>query len=159
MTTVDQEFRELYEAEFESVFRTAYLFCGDRDLAEEATQEAFARALERWNRLRGQSWAAGWVVTTTYNVIHRRLRREAAPVEALRPICVDETDVELELEVRRAVRALPLREQQAVVLFYFADRPVEEVAQLMGCHNGTVKVHLARARQALSRTLGGKTDG
>lgn len=159
MTSADLGFRELYEAEFESVFRAAFLFCGDRDLAEEATQEAFARALERWNRLRGQSWAGGWVVTTAYNVIHRRLRRQAVPVEAFRPVGVDDTDADLELEVRRAVRALPLREQQAVVLFYFADRPVDEVARLMGCHNGTVKVHLARARQALARTLGGKADG
>ena len=54
----DEGFRAMYEAEFVNVYRTVLLMCGDRSIAEEATQEAFARALARWRRLSRTSWAA-----------------------------------------------------------------------------------------------------
>ena len=61
MGAPDPEFEALYRREFLAVFRTVYLLAGTREVAEDATQEAFARALERWSRLRGQTWAGGWV--------------------------------------------------------------------------------------------------
>jgi DNA-directed RNA polymerase specialized sigma24 family protein len=71
----DSEFERLYETEVDSVFRTAFLLCRDREVAEDATQEAFARALERWSRPHGESWAGGWVMSTAINVCRRMLRR------------------------------------------------------------------------------------
>jgi hypothetical protein len=67
-------FQELYEREFGAVYRAAFALCGDRELAQDATQEAFARAMSRWGRLRGEPWAAGWVMTTALNVARRGLR-------------------------------------------------------------------------------------
>jgi len=58
------------------------------------------------------------------------------------------------VDVWRAVRALPLRQQQAVVLRYRADLSTEEIAAAMGCDSGTVRTHLARAREALRARMG-----
>jgi RNA polymerase sigma-70 factor (ECF subfamily) len=58
----------------------------------------------------------------------------------------------------REVRSLPLRQQQAVVLHYRLDLPVEEVARLMEVREGTVRTHLARAREALRAALKGEID-
>jgi RNA polymerase sigma-70 factor, ECF subfamily len=71
----DDRFRQLYEAEFGQVFRTVFLACRDEDLANEATQEAFVRALERWDRLADAPWVGGWITITALNVVRRRLRR------------------------------------------------------------------------------------
>jgi len=71
----DPAFRRLYEAEGPSVFQAVYLLCRDRAVAEDATQEAFARALERWGRLGDQAWVGGWVMSTALNVARRSLRR------------------------------------------------------------------------------------
>ncbi len=60
---------QLYQAEHAKVFRATWAFCGDRTVAEDATQEAFARALERWARLREQPWVTGWVTSTALNCI------------------------------------------------------------------------------------------
>src|SRR5438034_1000343 len=91
----DGAFEELYDEEAQSVFGAVYLLCRDRALAEDATQEAFARALERWGRLRSAPWAAGWVMTTALNVARRALRRRPAPEAAT----TDETPVEVALDL------------------------------------------------------------
>lgn len=59
---VDPQFVELYEREHERVFQVTFALCRDLALAEDATQEAFARALERWTRLRDRPWVGGWVM-------------------------------------------------------------------------------------------------
>lgn len=149
---IDPGFEEMYMTEYGSVFRAAYLLSGDRALAEDATQEAFARALERWRRLDGHSWAVGWVVTTALNVTRRTLRRRPTPVVAGNP----SSDPDELLDLRRAVQALPARQQEAVLLHYFRDLPVEDVARAMGTAPGTVKAHLFRAREAMAAKLGGR---
>jgi len=132
------------------VYRAAFALCGDRELAQDAAQEAFARALARWGRLRDEPWAAGWVMTTALNVTRRALRRRTpAPPPPARRL-----DVDTLLDVRVTIRTLPRRQQTAVVLYYLAGLPVAEVAGAMGCREGTVRAHLARARASLARGLG-----
>ena len=148
---IDPEFAELYRREFTTVFRSVLALTGDRELAADATQEAFARALARWRRLRDQSWAGGWVMTTALNVARRALRRRRdvdTPDDEPR-------DVDVSLDVWRGVARLPARQQQAVVLHYVQGYSVAETAQAMGCGDGTVKAHLSRARAALRAELEG----
>lgn len=125
----DAGFRDFYTREFGSVFRATLLLCGDRNLAEGATQEAFVRALERWHRVRDQPWAGGWVTSTALNLGRRALRRHRSPdVPASEAPTVDAV-----IDVRRAIARLPLRQQQAVVLYYGTDLPIRDVARAMGC--------------------------
>jgi RNA polymerase sigma factor (sigma-70 family) len=153
--TIDATFRAVYEREFPVVFRAAFLLSGDRHLAEEAAQEAFARALIRWGRIGSQPWIGGWITTTALNLVRRQLRRRPALPA---PISVPERDHVGVIDLRRAIRRLPTRQQEAVVLHYLLDLPVAETAATMGCDEGTVKTHLSRARLALERSLGAE-DG
>ena len=145
----DQGFRAFFEREYPAVYRSALLLARDPQSAEDATQEAFARAFARWRRLAPQPWAAGWVTTTAVNVARRQLRRRPTPP----PRTTAELDGDAALDVRAAVRALPRRQQEAVVLFYLHDLPLADVAAVMGLSEGTVKTHLARARAALAEAL------
>ena len=61
---------------------------------------------------------------------------------------------EVRLDLERAVHGLPERQRLAVELFYFVGLPVDDVAAVMGCANGTVKSTLFAARQALETVLG-----
>ena len=152
--SVDPAFRDLYEREAPAVFQTVYLLCRDRAAAEDATQEAFARALERWGRLRHQPWVGGWITSTALNAVRRSLRRR--PV--VRPDADPELDLDASVDLWREVRRLPPRQQQAVILRYRADLSMEEIGALLGCDPGTVRTHLARARETL-RTRIGEFDG
>jgi RNA polymerase sigma-70 factor, ECF subfamily len=147
--TVHAGFRALYEQEFARVYRAVYLLAGDRQLAEDASQEAFARALSRWRRLASHPAPAAWVTTTALNVARRQLRRRPrVPV----PDAIDDQG-EDRVAVMQAVRGLPPRQQEAVALHYLLDLPVADTAIAMGIDEGTVKTHLSRARDALARAL------
>lgn len=148
----DPAFIKLYETDFTIVFRAAFMLSGDRSLAEDAAQEAFAKALERWHRIGDQPWAGGWVMTTALNVA-RKARRVHLLVKPRDNGQATERDLEASLDLRRAIAALPPRQQEAVILHYLADLPLDQVATVMGCGNGTVKSHLWRARQQLARYM------
>jgi RNA polymerase sigma factor (sigma-70 family) len=150
---VDPQFVELYEREHERVFQVTFALCRDRGLAEDATQEAFARALERWARLRDRPGVGGWVMTTALNAARRMLRRRPYPsVPRANP------DSESATELWDVVRRLPRRQREAVVLRYVVDLSLSEIAAAMGCREGTVKAHLSSARQALRERLEGAQD-
>jgi len=149
---VNAEFQDLYEREFASVCRAVFLLSGDRRLAEDAAQEAFARALVRWRRLRTHPAPGGWITTTALNVARRQLRRRPELNTAALPPTAD-ADADEILAVRGAIRTLPPRQQEAVALHYLLDMPVAEVAAAMNIDQGTVKTHLSRAREALTRSL------
>jgi RNA polymerase sigma-70 factor, ECF subfamily len=153
--SVDPGFRAMYEREFGDVYRTVLLLCGDRGLAEDATQEAVARALVRWRRLKTHPRPAGWVTTTAMNIARRQLRRRPSPLPGEAP---RGADVEGALDLRRAIGKLPHRQQEAAALHYLLDLSVAETAIEMGCDEGTVKTHLSRARAALARDLGETND-
>ena len=145
----DEGFRPMYEAEFANVYRTVLLMCGDRSIAEDATQEAFARALARWRRLAGTSWAAGWTTTTAINLARRQLRGRLT----IHAQPAAETDHDASLDLRAAIEHLPSRQKQAIALHYLMDLTIADAAAAMGCDEGTVKTHLFRARSTLSRVL------
>jgi RNA polymerase sigma factor (sigma-70 family) len=153
---VDPQFVELYEREHERVFQVTFALCRDRPLAEDATQEAFARALERWTLLRDRPWAGGWVMSTALNAARRMLRRR--PYGFSMPSA--NPDSESATELWEIVRRLPRRQREAVVLRYVLDLNLSEIAAAMGCREGTVKAHLFSARHALRDELeGGRDDG
>jgi RNA polymerase sigma-70 factor, ECF subfamily len=155
---IEPTFDELYQREFPVVFRAAYALCGDAVAAEDATQEAFARALARWRRLRKEPWAAGWVTTTALNVLKRQLRR-SGPVSGAEEDGAEENHEAESLDLWAAIRLLPERQREAVVLHYVVDLSIAESAAAMRCEEGTVKAHLSRARQALRHLLEGARDG
>ena len=156
MARIDPEFLDLYERELGPVFRTVFLLCRDRDVAEEATQEAFVRALERWKRLRSEPWLAGWITTTAMNHARRALRRR--DVSGRPEAAADAPDPDLALDLWRTVAALPLRQQQVVVLHYRLGLSTAEAASVMRCGEGTVRGYLTRARDALRTRLQEESD-
>jgi RNA polymerase sigma-70 factor (ECF subfamily) len=139
-------FEDFYRREFGRVYKAAWLLARNDEDALEAAQEAFARAFARWRRLRKVDWAAGWVITTALNFLRRRAR--TARPEPLAPRDVPEPAANA-VDLQRALRFLPPRQREALVLFYVGDLPVQAVADLMGVGEGTVKAHLSRGRVAL----------
>jgi RNA polymerase sigma-70 factor (ECF subfamily) len=143
-------FEEFYSREFKRVYRASWLLARNDHDALEATQEAFARAFARWRKLRNEDWAAGWVITTATNVLRRRARR-VAETRAEDSSTPGPTGGAIDLQ--RALRRLPARQREALVLFYIGDLTVHAVADLMGVSDGTVKAHLSQGRSALKQGL------
>jgi RNA polymerase sigma-70 factor, ECF subfamily len=120
-------------------------------------QGAFARAAVRWSRLRDYEAPEAWVRRVAMNLAAeraRRLRRLARALQRIgRPPEVPEISVE-GIALLEALRTLPVRQRQAIVLHYLVGLPVEEVAQTLSARSGTVKSLLFRGRRALADRLG-----
>lgn len=150
------EFEAFFRSEYQKVFRCACLLVGDREVAMDATQEAFQRAYVRWRRLSRETWAAGWVLTTATNLCRRemdRQRREGGDRSFATEGVIDGHLSGARVDMLVALRQLPFRQKQATALFYLGDLPLPTIASLMGVTEGAVKSHLAHARKALRQIM------
>lgn len=150
------EFETFYATEFQRVFKAICLTTGNRDLSHDVTQQAFEQAFVRWRRLSDKTWAGGWVMTTALNLMRKERARPVATTldPDLLPPSFDHSDLALIEQLRR----LPHRQKTVALLYYLADNPVHEIAQVMEIAEGTVKALLSQARDNLRRNLGA-TDG
>jgi RNA polymerase sigma-70 factor (ECF subfamily) len=150
-------FDEFYTATVGRLLGQLYPVTGDLHEAEEVVQEAYARASTRWARLRDYDLPEAWVRRVAMNLAAdrgRRLQRQArALLRAGPPAAVPPASVEA-LALAEALRALPMRQRQAIVLHHLVDLPVQEVAATLGAGTGTVKSWLARGRRTLAARLG-----
>jgi len=148
------EFEWVFRSAYASVLRTSYLVLRDRGRAEEVTQDAFVRLYERWRGVFAIEHPEAWVRQVAVRAAIRRAQRERF-IPLLRDVpetaAVDHVP---DVDLARALATLPPRQRAAVALFYLEDRPVNEVAGLLGVSASTVKQHLFRARARLAAVLG-----
>jgi RNA polymerase sigma factor (sigma-70 family) len=140
------------------VLRSVALVLGDRARAEEVTQEAFVRALLRWRSVRTMARPAAWVLVVAVNVERRRWKREVAPAESSgesRFVEDYSATVATGVVLREALGRLTGRQRAAVVLRYFSDLSVADIARALGCAEGTVKATLHTALTKLRVDLAG----
>lgn len=132
------------------------LVCGSRAAAEDAVQEALARAWERAGRGVHIDSIPAWVTTVALNQTRswlRRVRSERKARGALDAPDPPEPTTD-RLDIARALAALPRGQREATVLRYYLDLDVAEVGTVMGVSEGTAKTQLHRARKALAQALG-----
>jgi RNA polymerase sigma factor (sigma-70 family) len=146
-------------ADYPRMVRSVALYCGNRAVAEDAVQDALARAWERTSRGEVIASLPGWVAVVATNQTRSVARREARQarhvVDTPRPPARDAiSDVGESDAVRRAVLLLPRRQREVVVLHYYLDHSVREVADLLHLSEGAVKNALHNARKHLADTLG-----
>ena len=157
---MDGEIEDCIRTEYRRLVGAVAVVTGSTAAAEDAVQEAFARAWERSRRGQTFTHLPGWVATVALNHArsgHRRRQTEqralvrltAAPARAVRP-----TDaVAIDVAVRAAIDGLAGRQREVVVLHHLLDLPLTEVADQLDIPVGTVKSRLKRARDSLALRL------
>ena len=132
-------------------------YCGQRDLAVDAVDEAFARALTRRARVEAMASPEGWILTVAFNTARRSAKRSGRRRAAER---VDQERAggwiephDPRFELWAAVRELPERQRMAIALRYLADLTEPQIAELMGVAVGTVGASLTAARRTLAGRL------
>jgi RNA polymerase sigma-70 factor (ECF subfamily) len=147
---------QLFERTWPLAWHWAYGVTGDRMLADHVAQEALARAFASLDRFDPTRAFRPWLKRITVNLAIDELRRERkhdperwTELRAVHPF----EDRELLDEVVAAVRALPERQRLVVVLHYWLDTSIEEIASYLEIPVGTVVSRLSRARAALREQL------
>jgi RNA polymerase sigma-70 factor, ECF subfamily len=154
MSDPDVEFAWLFRTEYEAVVRTVYLILHDRERARDITQDAFTELLTRWRKISRYERPDAWVRRVAIRMAIRFLNRERR-----RPVLERELDPSSlpqpsDLDLLRAIEQLTPSQRAVIVLFYFEDRPVAEVADILGLTLGAAKVALHRSRKHLAAILG-----
>ncbi len=146
------------ERDYDRVVRSVALACGDHPLAREAVDEAVTRAIDRHSHGRPIDNLPGWITVVAIHWANRWFRRrrvEAGALAQLAPLqraSIDGPDG-THIDVARAVARLPLRQRESVVLHYLHDISIDQIAELLGVSQGTVKSALSRARHTLAAAL------
>ncbi len=153
MTQVDTgEFAEFYSANFHRIAGQLSAYLGDHAEAQDLTQEAFCRALDRWNSISGYSDAAAWVRRVAWNLATSRLRHLQVAwrhVRGERLQHVEGPGPE-RIVLTQALKSLPPNHRLAVVLHHLGHLSTAEIAEQQGVAEGTVRSWLSRGRSQLA---------
>lgn len=157
----DADFVAYYEARAAAVRKTAYVLCGDWHLAEDLTQTAFTKLYQAWHRLERyealDSYVRQTLLRTFLDDRRRPWRREYA-IGPESPVFDAPTTDAAEVGDREillaALARIPKRRRAVLVLRYWEDLPVEQVAEMLGCSPGTVRSQASRGLADLRTVLG-----
>ena len=152
----DEDFAAFYEQARADCLRAVYAAVGDWSVAEDATAEAFARAYASWRKVSRHPAPRAWVVRTALNT-HvswwRRRRREVTWDASHDAEDRSPEGVQVDRSVMQALKTLPGRQREVVVLRIFLDLDTKTTARVLGVTPGTVMTHLSRALAALRVAL------
>jgi RNA polymerase sigma-70 factor (ECF subfamily) len=152
-----ESFDGFYEREYRLLVALAHALTGSRAHAEDIAQEAMIAAYRRWDDVSRMDAPHAWVRRVCANIAVSFVRRRIVEARGLLRLRSRRVDV-MELDDDDAafwaeVRRLPRRQAQCIVLLYVYGCTVAEIAQVLGCSDGSVKTHLSRGRSKLAKRL------
>jgi len=161
---VDALVVEMFRKEASSLVRLTRLFVDDRNAAEDLVQEAFIRLSRSAHRLRDPAKAPAYLRSIVLNLARDHNRRGLVSLRHHLP-SDDQAAVEDAITLREdqqlvidALRELPHRQRDCIVLRYYDELGIDDIAETLGISRNSVKTHLGRGLDALERTLGSQFD-
>lgn len=152
-----EAFGDLYTTVWQDLYRYAYYYLGNREDAEDAVQEAAAEAYKGIGKLKHAQAFKSWIFTITVVCCKRRVstlirQREQAQLDDFPSLCSDEelaSDVEMALEMRKAILSLKPEEKTVVLLAVVGGYKSHEIAEVLHMSGGGVRSKLSRALKKL----------
>ena len=142
------------------VYRIAFTYCRNSSDAEDVTQEVFLRYLKKTPNFTGEDHLKAWLIRVTVNISKSLLRsawfRRTVPIDDMEPSNADDissADGIPGMDTRNAVMSLPEKYRSIVLLYYFEDYSVREIAKLLRRTETAVQTQLQRARAMLKDKL------
>ena len=156
----DEAITQIYTAHYRSLVRLSALLVRDAEVAEEIVQESFIAMHGSWRRLRDPDRALAYLRQSVVNrsrsaLRHRKVTEKHAP-RAMPNAASAEDGAMAAIEhhaVLDALRKLPERQREVLVLRYYADLSEAEIADAIGVSRGAVKSHASRGLAAVRTTL------
>ena len=156
----DEAFTRMVTAYQGAILRMCFLYLRDPTLAEDALQETFFKAYKRMDTFRSESAERTWLMSIAINTCKdmnrsawlRHTEKRVVPEELPIPASAVNEDA---LALAEAIRHLPGKQRDAIMLYYYQDMTIEETAQLLGVGKSTVHNRLRKAEGLLKLALKG----
>jgi RNA polymerase sigma-70 factor, ECF subfamily len=149
-------FEDFFEREKAGLYSVLCIVTRNRHEAEEITQEAFVRVLERWDRVGAMEGARAYLYRTAMNTFRTGFRHAAMATRRTLDLSRHDdamADVDARDAAMRALAPLSPRQRAAVVLTDLLGFPSKEVAHMLGIRASTVRMHVSRAHSALKDSM------
>lgn len=155
-------FEELLILHSERLYRTAYLYTGNREDALDIVQETSCKAFLAIGQLKNEQYFLTWLtrilIHCAYVVLKKR--KKEMPVEKLVELSTNSNGMVAEnIDLMEAITQLKEQHRTAIILFYYHDLAISEIARMIDIPENTVKTYLQRGRKELKTRLGGEPDG
>lgn len=146
--TSKQSWESVYRQHGDRLWRALYAYAGDREVASDATSEAFAQAMARGDAIRSRE---NWIWKAAFRIAAGQLksRRRSLPLKR-------EESYEMKTsgpEIIEALKKLTPMQRGSMVLFYFVDLPVKEIARILRSTTPSIRVHLSQGRKKMRQLL------
>jgi len=157
-----QAFRGLIDTYKNTLFGVAYLMARNRGMAEDALQEGLVQIWKHLPSLRDPTRIKPWLIQIVVNEVKQQFRKKqvpSVPIEAADTACDGNPPEELAMSeerrrlIKQALSGLPQEQREAVVLRFYSDLSVPEIAAATRTPEGTIKSRLSRAMAHLGATL------
>lgn len=174
-TESEQALSELLRRYSEGIIRMAYLATRDEALSLDYAQEVLIALAKGVASFRGESKFSTWVYTISRRSIWRSIKKHKKV--SLHEVSTDSSSViskqlsstsksqeqqliaqQQQQQLFAAIDSLPVKQKEAVLLYYYQDCSLEEISSRIGCAANTVKAHLYKARASLAKKLGAKVE-
>jgi RNA polymerase sigma-70 factor (sigma-E family) len=152
----DKDFTAYASSRMPAMRSFAFLLCGDWSSADDLVQTAFLRLYRAWARAAKVEQLDAYtrrIIVRVFLDERRRPWRRERVTAVLPETAAAELPLVDQLVIRAALAAVPPRQRAALVLRFYSDLPVEQIAEVLGCSPGTVKSQTARGLAALRREL------
>jgi RNA polymerase sigma-70 factor (ECF subfamily) len=150
------------------IFGTAYLMTRDRESAEDAVQNSLVQMWNHISALRLRSSLKAWLLRIVVNEVNQQRRKKRLPTFSAEEVedltgDPDETETivdnrERHRNLKQALEMLPEIQREMIVLRYFSELTVPEIASVTGIQEGTIKSRLSRALDRLGEILGNEDE-
>jgi RNA polymerase sigma-70 factor (ECF subfamily) len=150
------DFDAFYNATNRRVLHQIYAMTGNLADAQECTQEAYARAWQRWRQVSQAQSAEAWVRTVAWRIAASRWRKARNGITAMARHGPPDHGVPPSpdhVALVAALKKIPEAQRRAIVLYHLVGMSVDDVAREVGAPTGTVKARLSRGRAALAELL------
>ena len=157
----DMSIRQMIDENQTALLRMCYLYLHDVQLAEDAVQETFIKAVRAWDSFRGEAGVRTWLTRIAMRTCmdmrrgfwFRRVDRRVTP--EMLPDRAQEAE-EGESALTLTVMNLPKKEREVILLYYYQDMNMKDIAETLGVTQPTVSYRLRRAKEKLRTELEGR---
>ena len=146
----EQTVEAIYRSDADRLWHAVYAFAADPEIASDAVAEAYAQVLRRGAAVRDPQ---AWTWRAAFRIASGALKAGRMASQVSTPT-TDHVDRYADPDLLDALRRLPESQRAAVVLFYYADLPISQIAQRLGSNGLAVRANLSRGRRRLRQLLG-----